>query len=317
MDTLYDAYGMRLESAFALPGMRAPERSLEGLPTLTLALEDPEELARTWSATDAAPEWRGRLGDGRELRIERDRHEQLLFSYGELARFRLRADMQRLDCAPTEDCLDWQRALIGKVISCVSVMRGYEGLHAAAVDSPEGVVAIMAPSGSGKSTLALELLRRGWPLFADDQLTLARGASHSLLAQPGTPHMSLAAGQVSAEEADALGETLAILAGERWLAAHNTTAQARPVRMLCLLERADELPLELNTLAANPLALAPHILGFPGDLERRRSRFGVYGDLMHSATLVRLTAGPEHRPEQLADLIERELAPQPIAGASR
>ena len=35
-----------------------------------------------------------------------------------------------------------------------------------------GVVAIMAPSGAGKSTLAAELMRRGWPLFADDVLVL-------------------------------------------------------------------------------------------------------------------------------------------------
>ena len=52
-------------------------------------------------------------------------------------------------------------------------MLGHEALHAAALDSPDGVVAIMAPSGAGKSTLALELLRQGWPLFADDVLTLS------------------------------------------------------------------------------------------------------------------------------------------------
>ena len=65
--------------------------------------------------------------------------------------------MSRLDCAPCDSGLDWQRALISKVIPSISVMLGYEALHAATVESPQGVVAIMAPSGAGKSTLALEL----------------------------------------------------------------------------------------------------------------------------------------------------------------
>ncbi len=118
-------------------------------------------------------------------------------------------------------------------------MRGYEALHAGAVDSPEGVVAIMAPSGSGKSTLAIELLRRGWPLFADDVLTLdqtrGRGAGPSR-----TPHMNLAESLPSDVDPQTLGTTLGILAGERWLAAHTTTKHPRPVRMLCLLERGLE-----------------------------------------------------------------------------
>jgi serine kinase of HPr protein (carbohydrate metabolism regulator) len=54
------------------------------------------------------------------------------------------------------------------------------------VDSAEGVVAIAGPSGSGKSTLAIELLRRGWPLFADDVLTLDH-TEGAVRAHPGTP----------------------------------------------------------------------------------------------------------------------------------
>ena len=53
------------------------------------------------------------------------------------------------------------------------------------------------------------------------------------------------------------------------------------------------------------------MLGLSTDAERQRSRFGLYADLMESATLVRLTAGFEHRPEQLAELIEQALAQQP------
>jgi hypothetical protein len=88
------------------------------------------------------------------------------------------------------------------------------------------------------------------------------------------------------------------------------------VRMLCLLERGPSLPLQTHTLPSNPLLLAPYMLGLSSDAQRQRSRFCLYADLMESATLVRLTAGFEHRPEQLADLVEQALARRPelIAG---
>jgi hypothetical protein len=319
MKMLYLAYGLRLSSTFALPGMRPVAHASEALPSLAIAQCDPAELERAWSDAGAELEWSGRQGDGRELAIERAPGGERLFSYGEHARFLLDAQMRRLDCAPLVPGLDWQRVLLGKVIPAIGVMRGYEALHAAAVDSPEGVVAIMAPSGAGKSTLALELLRRGWPLFADDVLTLARG-EHTVSAHPGTPHMNLAAAPPDGIEPDALGETLAMLAGERWLAARSAGKRTRPVRMLCLLERGPQLALGLETLPANPLVLAPYTLGLSSDPERLRSRFDLYADLLGSAALVRLSAGSEDPPAALADLIERELAtrqPERLAGASR
>jgi hypothetical protein len=323
------AYGLDLCCSFPLPGMRAAAG--DELPRLVLELLAPAELQDAWSGSDQPPEWRGRLGDGLDLAIERGGAGDLRFSYGarapsadDLARFRLHPGMRRLDCAPTRPGLDWQRALIGKVLPAISVMRGYEALHAAAVDAPAGVVAIMAPSGAGKSTLAVELLRRGWPLFADDQLTLDH-VEGAVRAHPGTPHMNLAESLPDAiDRAESLpdavdprtlGVTLGILAGERWLAAHKAEQRPRPVRILCQLERGPGLRLETHTLPANPLPLAPYMLGLSTDAERQRRRFDLYADLMESATLVRLTAGLEHRPEQLADLLEGTLVGQPELAA--
>ena len=308
MDTSYVAFGLGLRSSFPLPGMVSGEA--EELPSLELELRTPEELERAWSGPDGPPIWRGRLGDGCDLTIEQGIAEDLLFAYGDRARFRLDAGCQSLICAPSQTGLDWQRALIGKVLLNISVMRGYEALHAGVVDSPDGVVAIAGPSGSGKSTLAIELLRRGWPLFADDVLTLDH-ADGEVRAHPGTPHMNLAESLPDGIEPQALGTTLGILAGERWLAARTTTNHPRPVCMVCLLERGPSLPLEIQTLPSNPLQLAPYMLGLSIAAERQRSRFWLYADLMESATLVRLTAGCEHRPEQLADLLEGALARQP------
>jgi hypothetical protein len=325
MEMLYLAYGLRLTSTFPLPGMRAAAHAGEELPALELDARDPGALARDWNSAEAELEWSGRQGDGRELTIERGPGGERLFSYGELARFLLDTHMRHLDCAPLEPGLDWQRVLLGKVIPAISVMRGYEALHAAAVDSPEGVVAIMAPSGAGKSTLALELLRRGWPLFADDVLALSHDGA-TVAAHPGTPHMNLAAEPPGGIEPRELGETLAMLAGERWLAASSAGERTRPVRMLCLLERGPRLELALEALPANPLVLAPYTLGLSSNPQRLRSRFDLYADLLGSAALVRLSAGAGDRPGALADLIEQALAsqperpagqPEPVAGAPR
>jgi hypothetical protein len=319
MTTRYVAFGLDLRASFPLPGMASDEAA--ELPSLELRLTTPKELERTWSGSDEPPQWRGRLGDGLDLVIEQGGAGDLLFSYGDRApssndraRFRLHQGMGQLDCAPCILSLDWQRVLIGKVLPTISVMRGYEALHAAAVDSPEGAVAIMAPSGSGKSTLAIELLRRGWPLFADDVLILDQ-TEDAVRAHPGTPHMNLAENLPNTIEPRTLGTTLAFLAGERWLAAETITRRPRPMRMLCLLERGPGLPLEIHTLASNPLLLAPYVLGLSSDPKRHRSRFCLYADLTESATLVRLTAGLEHRPEELADLVEQALTRQPAFAA--
>ncbi len=314
METLHAAYGLRLACSFPLPGMTIATQASDGLPLLALELREPGQLERAWSGASGPVEWRGRQGDGRDLVIERGADGDVLFRYGELARFRLDAPMRRLECAPSREGLEWQRALIGKVIPSVSVMLGYEALHAAALDSPDGVVAIMGASGAGKSTLALELLRRGWPLFCDDVLALSR-ADGAVLAHPGTPHMNLDRTLPGAIGSRELADTLGILADERWLAVHDVAGEERPVRMLCLLERRAGLSLGIHSLSESPLALAPYMLGLSIDPERQRSRFDLYAELTATAMLVSLTAGLEHPPHELADLLKQVLAckPEPVA----
>jgi hypothetical protein len=310
MATHYAAYGLHLACSFTLPGTQATGSADSALPTLTLDLKDPAELDRQWSGPSGPPEWRGRLGDGLDLTIERGSADDLLFAYGDRARFHLHTDLACLDCAPEHPSLDWQRTLISKVLPAIGVMRGYEALHAAAVDSPGGVVAIMAPSGSGKSTLAIELLGRGWPLFTDDVLILEDEAG-SVRAHPGTPHMNLTQRSPSSTDPQCLGDTLGVLAGERWLVAANTTTRARPVRMLCLLERAPGLASETRSLGLGPLALAPYMLGLQSDAQRQRDRFTLYADMIESTPLVRMTADLQQPPQQLADLLEDALHSHP------
>jgi hypothetical protein len=310
MESLYAAYGLHLASSFVLPGMQPARASGVGLPSLELALVQPADVDRTWSGAAGAPLWRGRQGDGRELVLERGVAGDQLFIYADLARFRLDPQMCRLECAPHESGLDWQRSLLSKVIPSISVMRGYEGLHAAVVDSPDGVVAIMAPSGTGKSTLAAELLGRGWAFFADDQLTLGRTAD-SLVGYPGTPHMNASEAAGGGADPRRLGTVLGVLGGELWLAMSTRSCEPRPLRMLCLLERGPGLTLALHAVDENPVLLAPYMLGLESEPDRGRSRFSLFADLIDTTPLVRLSASLDDTPERLADLLEDALVGRP------
>ncbi|HEX4465562.1 MAG TPA: hypothetical protein VH025_00110 [Solirubrobacteraceae bacterium] len=261
----YALHGLGLSSPFALAGLE-PERAAE-LPQLTLEVLGSAELSRRWSGHGRASVWRGRLRDGSELVVRRGREGTALFEH-DAARFLLIDGGETLLCAAEGD--SWHGLLLEKVLPKVALMRGHEGLHAAAVESAAGVVAIVGESGAGKSTIAAELARRGCEAFADDVLIVGRRAG-GVLAYPDRRRA---------------GET---------------------VGLVCLLSRATGLVLEAEQLRANPLVLAPYMLGFTGDGERQRARFELYSDLLGRARTVMLTADAADPPGDLAELIEVEI----------
>jgi len=302
MNEGYVAYGLSLRSSFPLPGMA--REHLKGPPSLDLALETPAQLEAAWSGPAGQSPWRGQLGDGQVLTIEWGIDGDLRFGYGDRACFRLGPAGDRLGCAPRNvTCLDWQRVLVNRVLPNVSIAHGNEALHACAVETGRGVVAIAAPSGTGKSTLAGELMRRGQPLFADDVLILSR-ASGVVEALAATPHMNISA---DAGDCGDLGETLAEIAGESWLAVQAPSSGGRKLAAVVIFERGPGLALEAKPLPPSPLALAPYMLGLPDDEGRDASRFALYADLAESAGLIALTGGPGDRPAALADALEAVL----------
>ena len=313
----YAAFGLALRSDFPLLGMARSEA--DDLSPLTLSLKTPAELQADWSGARASSPWRGRLGDGQDFMMERGVDGDLLFTYGERALFRLDEGRTRLGCAPRDpSALDWQRVLLGRILPNVSITNGREALHASAVETPLGVVAVAAPSGMGKSTLASELVRRGWPLFADDVLTLSPGAE-AVNAHPASPHMNLASETAGAARPEELGTVLATLAGERWTTVRGASSEVRPVAAVVFLERALGLSLEAEPLSPSPLAFAPYMLGLPDDASRDASRFALFSDLAESAALLRLAADLADGPADLAETLERALgleAPFTVRGAA-
>jgi len=175
--------------------------------------------------------------------------------------------------------------------------------------------------GAGKTTLALEFMRRGWPLFADEVLTLGRRAA-GVSAFRSTPHLSISSRPLSSANQPAPGARitrtapartaqLRILAGddgERWATAPIATRAPRPVRALCLLERGTGKALQARPLDASSSSFERHILGSWGGDIRQRERTRLYADLASSTPLIALSAGLDEPPAALADAVAAALA---------
>jgi hypothetical protein len=259
------------------------------------------------------------VGDRTQLVIERGELGDILFTYGARARYRLDGAGEELHCAPWEEGLRWQQVLLGRILPNVAIARGYEALHASAVESPDGVVAIAAPSGMGKTTLALELTRRDWPLVTDDVLVLEDGLER-VVAHPGPPHMNVADSQLNEGICREIGLPLAKHAGERWVALETCAREARPVCAVCLLRRGPGLPLRARPLSRGHLPLLPHMLGLRGDVSRERRRFSAYANLATGASLLELTCSAADSPATLAEVLEQAVMGAPVlasGGAAR
>lgn len=312
MEATHLAFGLRLQSNFPLPGMRP--REAEGAPSLGIELVEAARLRDRWSDGTGGRAWRGRLGDGTELTIERGAGGDLRIANGDRVHFRLDPTGLQLECAPRDPGdLAWQRVLLSRVLPIASLRHGNEALHASAVECPRGVVAIAGPSGSGKSTLAAELIARGWPHFTDDVLVFAAGPDGPL-AHPGAPHANLSDDGVGADPA-ALGEILDVRDGECWTAVSTSALRPAPVAAVILLDRRPGLPSAVLHLSRSPLTLAPYMLGLPDEDESEGKRFSLYSDLAERTSFLRLAADERVRPAELADMVEGALAIEPaLAG---
>lgn len=299
MATHQSAFGLNLHGPVSLPGLG--EAATE-LPELQLRLAGPDELEAAWSGAATPGSWRGRLRDGAELTIRWGRDGDLLFGYGSEARYLLDRAASSLLCAPAEpSSLSWQRVLLGRVLPVVAIARGYEALHAAAVLTPAGMVAVAGASGAGKSTLAAELVRRGHRLAGDDVLVVGRAAG-GVIGFPGGAHLSLAPGDESALGAEVVGE----LGGKLWAVVADAAREPAPVAAVVLLERGAG-PVEAEELPASPLMLAPFMLGLPDEVGRDGERFDLYADLVEEGRLLRLGGAAEAPVAEFAEALEGAL----------
>ncbi len=336
------AFGLGLLSDVTPPGAWVQRPLAE--PTLRLRSASSRAIAESWSGLDAIG-WEGMI-DGAPFVVERGRagdhrfvhgahpHQSGTLSAGTRAVHHLSTDARVLRCAPSDPAeQSWWRVVLDSVLFTVALLQGYEALHAGALATPDGAVAITAASGGGKSTLLSELLAHGLTLAADDVLVLEPSSTDAPpLAHPAPPLMTvpaarlprLAAASCPAEtgsseagppearaDADASQtetgppEAICALGEERWIPVP-VHPEPLPLKALVVLNRRPGLATGMHR-AARPLAvLVGSLLRFPRVPERERTRFEVAGAIAAHVPIWRLDADPSVAPETLAGLLLAE-----------
>jgi hypothetical protein len=223
----------------------------------------------------------------------------------------LSPDASVLQCAPADPAdPSWWRVVLDSVLFTVALLQGHEALHAAALATPDGVIAITAASGGGKSTLLSELLGRGLALMADDVLVLDPQGTEPPLAYPAPPLMTVPTARIPILSEAAAPQTISSLEDERWIAVP-VYPEPLPLKALVVLDRRPGSPqsgsppgFALIEKIEDPLApLLGSLMSFPRSPVRERTRFELASVLSRTTTLWRLTADLDTPPDVLADTL--------------
>jgi hypothetical protein len=190
------------------------------------------------------------------------------------------------------------------VLWTVGLLRGYELLHASAVETGAGVVAFVSGMGGGKTSLAVEWIKRGAVLFADDIVALD-DRSGAVLGYPGPPLMNVPASQEgSLPEA----VTLARFGDERWVQLDTRSRAPAQLSAIVIVHRAPGEVARCDPITASSLGLLPYAVSLPHLEGRARRRFELLSAAAQSTPMLRLGADPAVPPAQLADLVQAQIA---------
>jgi hypothetical protein len=282
-------------------------------PALQLRVVGPEVIVRSWSGR-ASTGWDGVI-DGAPFVVERGIDGDHRFVHGALpehsgtcsdemrAVHLLSADGSVLACAPSNPSEpSWWRVVLDSVLFTVALLDGYEALHAGAVVTPDGVIAITAATGGGKSTLLAELLGRGLVLMADDVLILEVRGTQAPLAHPAAPLMTVPAMRLPRLGRGNLAEPICSLDGEHWIAVP-VHPESLPLKALVVLDRRPGVQTNLEKIDGSLAPLLGSLLNFPRTPERQQTRFELASVLASTIDLWRLTADLDIQPDVLADML--------------
>ena len=238
----------------------------------------------------------------------------------------LSPDASVLQCAPADPAdPSWWRVVLDSVLFTVALLQSYEALHAGALATPDGAIAITAASGGGKSTLLIELLGRGLELMADDVLVLDSRGTEPPLAHPAPPLMTVPATRISTLGESSPPETISSLEDERWIAVP-VHPEPLPLKALVILDRrpgsqrSGSRPSGFASIEKIDHPLAPllgSLMNFPRSPERQQTRFELASVLASKTALWRLTADLDTPPDTLADTLMAGCSSNRSAGSTK
>jgi hypothetical protein len=285
------AFGVDLIGSFPAPGIGI--RRAGGHPgrSALLRLVAASELAPAFADPNGRTLYEQDLAGTLFCIRRHDEHGFLLHNdfYG---RYRVAASGAEVDCVPSDipDWL-WQRFLVGQVLPLISLLHGFETLHASSVVMDGRALLFLGSSGAGKTSVALHLTGEGATLLSDDVTALELDGA-AVLAHPGT---SLAS--VDVEEVERLADTapgryeLGISDGEARLVIDGVGEEPYPIAAVYVLTRRDDASsLSFTRLDTSPAAvlLGGTFNAYHRDGDRLVTQLEVCAALADTATLQRV-----------------------------
>ena len=176
----YTAYGLHVRSPFALPFTPLPD----GPHGDGGSQSEPDVRVRIGTAPAALPAPADRRG------LWESAPGAFLLDVPGVARY-LATDGRDVLVEPYGGGNDVGVFLIGPVFAAVLQQRGVMTFHAAAVEVGAGAVLLLGRSGDGKSSLLAELVKRGYPMLADDVAGVVLDADGRPVALPAFPCLRL------------------------------------------------------------------------------------------------------------------------------
>lgn len=283
----FDAFGVRFASTFPLPEIREDRPPPAAC---VLALGSTDEPARRFSGPCDPP----KVGVTAQGRTERGRDGDLLLRFRSEASFWMSAAADSVVWAGAGPAA--RRFLLDTVLGSVALARGFEALHAGAVLTDAGVVAVSVGEGGGKSSLVAALLARGLPLFTDDLLMLDAGVD--VVAHPGPALMNLPPRAV-----EVAADVLATFDDEAWVVVDRPPVAPAPIVAVVLLERGGADVLTVERRAPSAMDLLPLSLQGGSTPDRQRTRFEACAGVAATAAVLRLAAPLDVPPDALADAV--------------
>jgi hypothetical protein len=305
VNSLYQAYGLRIRSELPLPEL-APWTPPPGSPGAAGLSADADVRVRFGSVPRSLE---GRTNAGIPWQVCAGRY---LLAIDGVARFLITNGREvTIDPAPDAASEDIRLFFLGAVCGALLHTCGVLPLHGSSIATSRGALVFVGRSGSGKSTLLSALLRRGYTMIADDVTAVRSGGEESALAYPGYPRIRLLESVLRSmgEHPEAL-QRVCPSSDKRLLPANRFASTPTPIAALFELVEADEPTIRVEELTpAEQLARCSRYVRrtrlFP-ETEDRRRRFEGLAALLRVAPLKRILR-PRHpfQPDALADFVER------------
>ena len=148
----YTAYGLRLRSPIALPFTPLPD-GLAG---------EPDAVIRLGATPASLPAAQGRTGRWQAA------PGRFLLNIEDVARYYVADGRDLVIERRGGSDHDISVYFTGSVLAAMLQQRGVATMHASAVRTDAGAVLFLGASGAGKSSLLAALVKRGYPMMADD-----------------------------------------------------------------------------------------------------------------------------------------------------